>query len=768
MSAAPPSMLTPVEVCPVVNLAIPAKDKKKECDENNAYLKFADKVQSNAGKAALNIGIAVDKNLINIFDSVSQLTINGIALTAAYTSLLIAFPDLDEKIQLYTRLAEEGWDKAQNKKNHDAFTTGYVNYILPTSEQELEWIKQGKELEKKYENSNILVRAAVKGKYATQSLLPTKETVQGEIVRGTAKALNMASNVTAAAVRGTSTVLGNFLYYASEGNIATQEDDEPTEDKLERVGGYIDTLSTIGTFFKVRHEYFNSKIPVYLQWLGPFAPYAVLASLGSAVGLSPAIVTAGLPLISAAAAWTIKGAQATSDLKSKAAIDSVKFVLLKLYEVLKETKIPANQYSDLIARTIVAISCPAYSVRESDEKLFTNVDQQNVVPLLYFLRYAQLAYCVDPDQIAPKDIGACNTLNRDFSRRYYRIMDNVKGVEGFNKSLINFFIVYDLTLAAFVVSFQGTTTLDDILLDAYGKAEPYEYTDRTAKQSDKIQGFCHKAMLQVARNCTKLILEKLAKDHPFYLRVPIITTGHSLGAGVASIAALLLREKGVYAYCIGIATPACMSPNLAEACATYVASVINNADIVPRLSECALFNLTSSDRVCNTSDIKKLITAGNVFWMREVENGTNQEMVQLNANNPFATSILARIDCLTRHATKSYEDSLRAVNPDADADAIDFDFSLLLPSLPERKLEPEFLILYLPDNVAKAIKSCINRREFAKVQRSEKRKEVVVLPDDIKRLRQEVVDTRNEMLAQYNLIVEEKRALEKRIKELTK
>ncbi len=769
-----PSMLTPVgESCPAVDLPLPPQDKKETCKENNAYLNFADKVESDVGRTVLKVGIAVDSKLTDILGSISNLTINGVSLTAAYAALLLIFPDLDSKIQKYEGLAAEGWRNAQKKQESDNFSAGYVNYILPPTEEQKKWIEDGEKLEKELANSNALVRAIAQSKHQVASLVPTADDINKGLVRGAAKALNVAANVTAATVKGTAAFLTMLLDATTDGSYSVSED-ATAEENITRTGTYLDTLSNIGQFFNKRQQYFNDNTPYFLQGMGPFAPYAILSSLAAYSGLAPQIVVAAIPLLSFATTLTIKSAQAVESIKGKAAIESVKFVLLKMYDVLKETKIPQSEYSDLIARTIVAISCPAYIVRDSDQQLFSPVDKKNVTPFLYFLRYAAYAYCLDPNTLGAADVAECNELNKVFSRRYYRIMDNVKGVEGLKKGLINFFIVYDLTIGCFVISFQGTTTLDDVLLDAFGKASPFSYTDATSKDQTTIDGFAHESMLLVAKNCVALILEKLKKDHPFYQRIPIITTGHSLGAGVASIAALLLRQERCYAFSIGIATPACMSPNLAEVCQSYVVSIINNADIVPRLSECALFNLSSSDRICARSEnLKKLVAPGNVFWMREVDD-TKQEMVQLHANNPFATSILARVDCLIAHATSSYLKSLKAVNPSADPFAIELDFSLLLPTLPKRKLEPEFLMLYLPPNVAATIKSCINKRTVTKASRAERRKEenetadTKLTTNDLIKAREEFNQVRNELVKQYTAQVQENKKLQQRIKELEK
>jgi len=66
-------------------------------------------------------------------------------------------------------------------------------------------------------------------------------------------------------------------------------------------------------------------------------------------------------------------------------------------------------------------------------------------------------------------------------------------------------------------------------------------------------------------------------------------TGHSMGAGISALLALLLRLMGLPAHAVCFATPAVMDHELARACRPYVLSVVNTEDIVPRAS---VFNLS--------------------------------------------------------------------------------------------------------------------------------------------------------------------------------
>lgn len=71
----------------------------------------------------------------------------------------------------------------------------------------------------------------------------------------------------------------------------------------------------------------------------------------------------------------------------------------------------------------------------------------------------------------------------------------------------------------------------------------------------------------------------------------IVLTGHSLGAGVASLVAVMLRngldERGLQdarVHCFGFATPACVDMSLAERTVGLITSVVLHDDVVPRLT----------------------------------------------------------------------------------------------------------------------------------------------------------------------------------------
>lgn len=75
--------------------------------------------------------------------------------------------------------------------------------------------------------------------------------------------------------------------------------------------------------------------------------------------------------------------------------------------------------------------------------------------------------------------------------------------------------------------------------------------------------------------------------------------GHSLGGAAAALLAIMLRRRSKeelgfdpdIVSAVGIATPPCVSKELAESCADYVSTVVLQDDIIPRLSAASLTRL---------------------------------------------------------------------------------------------------------------------------------------------------------------------------------
>jgi hypothetical protein len=128
-----------------------------------------------------------------------------------------------------------------------------------------------------------------------------------------------------------------------------------------------------------------------------------------------------------------------------------------------------------------------------------------------------------------------------------------------------------------VIAIKGTSSLSDVLTDILGKAIPHD-------ESPGLR--CHEGIYIASKMMledTLHLIEQLFVPQNY----KVVVTGHSLGAGVASLLGIFLKQAlpsnldlQVYAF----ATPACCSLQAAMDAQDYITAVVNNHDCVPRMN----------------------------------------------------------------------------------------------------------------------------------------------------------------------------------------
>jgi hypothetical protein len=143
-----------------------------------------------------------------------------------------------------------------------------------------------------------------------------------------------------------------------------------------------------------------------------------------------------------------------------------------------------------------------------------------------------------------------------------------------------------------------------VLIGVRGTKTPADaITDLICDTVDYRGGKAHSMILESGRYIATKHLDLLEqlREKANKKTVKITLIGHSLGAGAASIAGMELRalseakttpnnNKILVKQVIGFGCPALVSKELAEQ-ATYITSVINNDDVVPRMSGAVMANL---------------------------------------------------------------------------------------------------------------------------------------------------------------------------------
>ncbi|XP_030838432.1 sn1-specific diacylglycerol lipase beta [Strongylocentrotus purpuratus] len=152
-----------------------------------------------------------------------------------------------------------------------------------------------------------------------------------------------------------------------------------------------------------------------------------------------------------------------------------------------------------------------------------------------------------------------------------------------------FFVALDHTHKSVVIAIRGTLSFKDMLTDVSADAERLD-----------IEGHEIYAHRGIANN-SKYILNKLKElnlledafqRHPDY---KLVISGHSLGAGVAAILSILLREQYPEIKAYAFAPPGgLINAEGVLYSQSFVTAVVLGEDIVPRMSMCTIEQLRDS------------------------------------------------------------------------------------------------------------------------------------------------------------------------------
>ena len=138
----------------------------------------------------------------------------------------------------------------------------------------------------------------------------------------------------------------------------------------------------------------------------------------------------------------------------------------------------------------------------------------------------------------------------------------------------------------FVLAIRGSQGLGDALIDA------------CCAPAAHAGGWVHAGVLAATRALLDRIIPALAEARVAHPGLPLVLLGHSLGGGIAAVAAMELRgEAGDAsspwpdATAIAVGPPAVMSHGLAAASRQFVTSIVHDGDAVPRFGVLAVESL---------------------------------------------------------------------------------------------------------------------------------------------------------------------------------
>ncbi|KAM8961006.1 diacylglycerol lipase-beta isoform 2-T2 [Pelodytes ibericus] len=146
---------------------------------------------------------------------------------------------------------------------------------------------------------------------------------------------------------------------------------------------------------------------------------------------------------------------------------------------------------------------------------------------------------------------------------------------------IPFFVALDHKTEAILVSVRGTLSLEDVLTDLSAECENLH--------TEGVEGDClsHKGITQAARYIYERLINDGILNQAFSIapEYKLVIVGHSLGAGAASVLAILLRNSFPTLKCYAFSPPGgLLSKALVDYSKNFIISIIVGKDLVPRLS----------------------------------------------------------------------------------------------------------------------------------------------------------------------------------------
>lgn len=240
-------------------------------------------------------------------------------------------------------------------------------------------------------------------------------------------------------------------------------------------------------------------------------------------------------------------------------------------------------------------------VKEIHEPIGSLQDWMHLDNIKYYLKFAMAMYGWPLHMVMNMGCGICQLARycRCCSCNHRAKGDNCcqcnmatfyKLTENYNVKLLHvsfqneifqspFIVSVDHKNCAVVISIRGSLSLEDAITDMSAETE-------VAKTS-KLEFQCHSGILQTACYVKKVLEEHslLEKGFQDTGMERIVVTGHSLGAGVAAILSILLKDNYDDVRCFAYAPPGgLLGRKSSDYSKDFIVSAFYGDDIIPRLS----------------------------------------------------------------------------------------------------------------------------------------------------------------------------------------
>jgi len=245
------------------------------------------------------------------------------------------------------------------------------------------------------------------------------------------------------------------------------------------------------------------------------------------------------------------------------------------------------------------------SWKRRTHRFFPSYDLRSLPALAELLYLAELAYFSSPAAIAEglEGTGSTSSSNSDGGSNDQWVLVYAKTSASPNEPSHYVAIKKEQTRwfdsrLQVLISVRGTKELEDILTDALHDAVPYPTStpdEDDDGNNEKTTGMAHAGIVQSGKwlVSTHIDLLKHLLSVSQKRKIQLSLVGHSLGAGVATIAAM---EFNTYygdlidATAVGFGCPALLSRDLSDKVKPYVTTIVADTDVVPRMSGATIAN----------------------------------------------------------------------------------------------------------------------------------------------------------------------------------
>ncbi|CAG9323160.1 unnamed protein product [Blepharisma stoltei] len=291
-----------------------------------------------------------------------------------------------------------------------------------------------------------------------------------------------------------------------------------------------------------------------------------------------------------------------------------------IYEISKLIKYNTREFPEMSMISFVKYLLTYISLQGAMRRVngifinWINHEEPTIGEMVYFSKYAVAAYGKTVVRILLKrQVGDFfkSLPDREVFRDHCKIEDEDIilcrfGTEKFEPAYI---ISKDHSKKSLVLTIRGTFSLNDIFTDLTAEFIEYTYVNNATKE--RIKGLVHFGMLNSAQylsdSIKTVILEELAKLRDYDL----VITGHSLGAGVASLLTLIWMSdenfQNIPTKTFAYGCPSVVSESLNLVLKDRILTCIHGYDFVAELSLTSISNLYEV--------IKRLKTEEDLGWI---------------------------------------------------------------------------------------------------------------------------------------------------------